>query len=487
MTRTINWKQGFWLGAGILPSILITIGPMAAIVGTASIIAWPLSTLLGFIQLFLFAELAAIFPNKTGGASIYGAVAWMRYGKIFGPINIWCYWITWSGALAVTASLAGNYIMTIFLANTPLAKFSITLFDLSAFLPGISFRVDGIILCSAAILLLTFYMQHKGILQTAKIQFVLALLSLIPLLLLTIAPSIAGQVDFNNFLPLIPQNTTSWLSVNAFTLMMGAMFFAGYITYSAEIALCYVSDFKDPEKDTFKAIMVLGVVAAACFIIFPFTFLGVLGMNNITDPAFVGGDPQVAVIKLAEIVFGGGSGKLLTLMLILAFILGIVTPMSSSSRTLYQASVDGLLPKFLTKLNQHGAPARAMWTDLIFNLILLSLGNPVFVIAAGNVAYVFCIFMNLNAVWMLRKQMPQLYRSFKAPDWLVYWGGPALSLLNLSFIIFGAEAIAPHSLWYGIGAISLIIPIFCYRHYVVDKGVWPESARRYLEITEDTN
>lgn len=483
MKRIINWKEGFWLGAGVLPSILVTIGAMAAIVGTPSILIWTISTSIGFLQLFLFAELAAIFPNKTGGASIYGAVAWQRYGKIFAPINIWCYWLTWSSALAVTAALAGNYIITAFLADTPLAKFSITLLDLSAVLPGISLKIDGIILCSAAILLLAFYLQHRGILQTARIQYALTLLSLIPLLLLAVVPLVTGKVNLANFVPFVPQGTTSWLSGAAFTVLMGGLFMGGYIAYGAEVAVCYVSEYKDPVKDTVKGITVLGAVTTACFIIFPFTFLGVLGMNNITDPAFVKGDPQAAVVKLAEIAFGNGSGTLLTLMLIIALLLAIVTPMSGSSRTLYQASIDGFLPKFLSQLNQHGTPARAMWTDLIFNLFLLCLGNPVFIIAACNVAYMICIFMNLNAVWMLRKQLPDHPRAFRAPNWLVYVGGPALSLLTLCFIIFGANVFDPNALWYGLGAIVLIIPIFYYRHYIVDKGVWPEAAAKYLDIS----
>jgi len=53
MKRSIDWKEAFWLGAGVLPSILVTIGAMAAIVGTPSILVWTLSTAIGFVQLFL--------------------------------------------------------------------------------------------------------------------------------------------------------------------------------------------------------------------------------------------------------------------------------------------------------------------------------------------------------------------------------------------------------------------------------------------------
>jgi len=47
-------------------------------------------------------------------------------------------------------------------------------------------------------------------------------------------------------------------------------------------------------------------------------------------------------------------------MLIFALILAVSTSMASSSRTLYQGSVDGWLPKYLSEINKHGAPTNAM-------------------------------------------------------------------------------------------------------------------------------
>jgi len=52
--------------------------------------------------------------------------------------------------------------------------------------------------------------------------------------------------------------------------------------------------------------------------------------------------------------------------MILALVLCIMTAMAGSSRTLYQGSVDGWLPRYLSHVNEHGAPTRAMWTDLVF-------------------------------------------------------------------------------------------------------------------------
>ena len=114
---------------------------------------------------------------------------------------------------------------------------------------------------------------------------------------------------------------------------------------------------------------------------------------------------------------GGGAfiGNLLVVMLILALLLSVMTTMAGSSRTLYQGSVDGWLPRYLGKANQHGAPARAMWTDLGFNLVLLLLSDTLFVLAASTVCYMIFNFLNLNAGWLHRRDNPDVPRPWRAP------------------------------------------------------------------------
>jgi peptidoglycan biosynthesis protein MviN/MurJ (putative lipid II flippase) len=65
---------------------------------------------------------------------------------------------------------------------------------------------------------------------------------------------------------------------------------------------------------------------------------------------------------------------------------------------------------------------------------------------------------------------------------MIYVMGPILSLLNLAFIIFGANVYAPNALWYGLGIIAL-----AYTHFLVPalysrQGVWPEAAQKHLQI-----
>ena len=62
---------------------------------------------------------------------------------------------------------------------------------------------------------------------------------------------------------------------------------------------------------------------------------------------------------MARMVGGGAlvSG-LIVLMLLFALVLSIITAMAGSSRTLYQGSVDGWLPRYLSHLNGHGVPTK---------------------------------------------------------------------------------------------------------------------------------
>ena len=110
---------------------------------------------------------------------------------------------------------------------------------------------------------------------------------------------------------------------------------------------------------------------------------------------------------------GGLVERIIVAMLVMALLLAIITSMAGSSRTLYQASVDGWLPKYLSYANHNGAPTKAMWTDLCFNLVLLMMSDYVFVLAISNVCYIIFNFLNLNAAWIHRKGRSQLGRSLR--------------------------------------------------------------------------
>ena len=88
--RKIGWAGAFWVASGVPALVLFSIGSIAATVGKPSWAVWIISIGFGFLQSFSYAEIAGLFPHKSGGASVYGAVAWVRYSKMLAPLSVWC-------------------------------------------------------------------------------------------------------------------------------------------------------------------------------------------------------------------------------------------------------------------------------------------------------------------------------------------------------------------------------------------------------------
>src|SRR5918995_968848 len=138
--RVISWKDAFWVASGVPALVLFSIGGIAATVGTPSWVVWTLSVLMGFVQAFTYAEIAGMFPSKSGGASVYGAAAWVRYGRIIAPLSVWCNWVAWSPVLAIGTGIAAGYIFNaLFAPDSAVLTWGIPLLDLGFLQEGPSF------------------------------------------------------------------------------------------------------------------------------------------------------------------------------------------------------------------------------------------------------------------------------------------------------------------------------------------------------------
>ncbi|HWU34125.1 MAG TPA: APC family permease [Methylovorus sp.] len=511
--RKIGWQGAFWVASGVPALVLFSIGAIAATVGKPSWMVWMISIAFGFIQAFTYAEIAGLFPHKSGGASVYGAVAWVRYSKFIAPVSVWCNWFAWSPVLAIGSGLAAGYILSaLFAPDAVINTWQITLLDLSFIKTDLALRINATFILGAAVLMSVFAVQHGGILRSARVTMILGITALIPLMLIGLIPILTGDVPQVNFFPMAPLSYDTagnvvdgvW-GIEGWKLMAGGLFIAAWSTYGFETSVCYTREFKNPKTDTFKAIFYSGLLCIAVFTLVPIAFQAHLGLGQLVTPAVVDAagttvTPAVYSGMLAPEIYSGmgvasalsdmaGGGKLIgnvmVIMLVLALLLSIMTSMAGSSRTLYQASVDGWLPKYLSKVNEHGAPTPAMWTDLCFNLLLLLLSDYVFVLAASNVGYIIFNFLNLNSGWIHRLDRPNWLRPYKAPTILLAAGG-VLSFVNLALMGFGADIWGEGTLMTGLIFGALIIPVFIYRHYVQDKGQFPKAMLEDMHIADES-
>ena len=509
LERGIDWTGAFWVASGVPPLVLFSIGAVAATVGKLSWIIWTASIAMGFIQSFTYAEIAGLFPNKAGGTSIYGAIAWVRYGKVIAPISVWCNWFAWSPVQATGSALAAGYILNgLYAPDSMINTWQLTLLDLGSLKTGLSLRINATFLLGAVILLAVKFIQDGGILRSANTTKILGISAMIPLLLIGIVPIVTGDIVRTNYFPLVPLAHDaagrvidgSW-NMAGITVFAAGMFLAAWSTYGFETAVCYTGEFKNPKTDTFKAIFYSGLLCVVVYTLVPFAFQGFLGLGSLVHPAVVDASGQVTAAAeyggmlapdiysgmgvaavMAKMVHAGAIvGVMVVIMLILALVLSLMTSMAGSSRTLYQASLDGWLPKYLAKVNSHGAPTNAMLTNLGFNLVLLLLSDTVFVIGAANIGYLLFNFLNLNAGWIHRLDRPRQDRPWRAPTWILA-AGAVLSFVNLAFMGFGADVYGAGTLKTGLIFAAMIVPVFVYRHYIQDKGTFPPEMAEDLEM-----
>lgn len=507
--RKIGWQGAFWVASGVPALVLFSMGAISATVGKPAWLVWAISITFGFIQAFTYAEIAGLFPHKSGGASVYGAVAWVRYSKFIAPVSVWCNWFAWSPVLAIGSGLAAGYILSaLFSPDAAINTWQITLMDLSSIKAGLSLRINATFILGAAVLLTVFSIQHGGILRSAKATMILGVTALIPLMLIGLVPILTGDMPMANFFPLAPLSYDTagnvidgiW-NIEGWKLMAAGLFIAAWSTYAFETAVCYTREFKNPKTDTFKAIFYSGLLCIAVYTLVPIAFQAHLGLGHLVTPAVTdaAGNVTTAAVydgMLAPEIYSGmgvsgvlssmlGGSELivtiLVIMLVLALLLSIMTSMAGSSRTLYQASVDGWLPKYLSQVNEHGAPTKAMWTDLCFNLLLLLMSDYVFVLAASNVGYIIFNFLNLNSGWIHRMDRPNWDRPYKAPTILLLLGG-LLGFVNLGLMGLGADVWGAGTLNAGLFFATLIVPVFIYRHFIQDKGVFPSAMLEDMQL-----
>ena len=389
--RSLDWKGAFWVAAGVPPLVLFSIGGIAGVAGKAAFVVWMISMTMGFLQSFTYAEIAGMFGSKSGGASVYGATAWLRYSKLVAPLSVWCNWFAWSPVLSLGCAIAAGYILnalypipagdsqavidwvaanaaTLTTAEPRVVEWLaansgssaedgvralLTLDGVAALTPAIrtweafSIAIPGLgllhfnatFLIGAVLMLVIFAIQHRGIASTASAQKVLAIVVLVPLLLVGLVPLLTGTIDSANVTGIVPPLTAGSVDEGVWnnggwTLFLGALYIAAWSTYGFETAVCYTRELKDPKRDTFRAIFFSGLLCAVFFFLVPYAFQGVLGHSGMLAPGIADGT------GIAE-VLGGMVGhsktviQIFVILMILALLSAIMTAMAGSSRTLY--------------------------------------------------------------------------------------------------------------------------------------------------------
>jgi amino acid transporter len=463
--RSINWKQGFLIAIGIPLAIIPTIGYTVSFLWAASIILWGMSVIQGFLQNMAFGELATAFPNASGIPGFAQEIFKSKNsdkkkydrGKLIGGFCAWAYWFVWAPGLAIFIIIIGAYLQGLFPSLASVDSMTLNLL------------IGVIILGGLAIL------SSRGLKYGARLGLAIAIFTVIPIMIIVAAPFLTG-----NFHPeyitssIVP---TGWVwDGDHIMLILGLMVIAQWSACCWEVVAIYGPEYKKPSTDLPKALFVTGIFCLIMYVLIQTSVIGAIGVDGVLAA------PISPLQPVAEMAFGSIGGSLVIAMLIAAMIILIEIGYTGGARAMHSMSMQGNLPRWFAKTNSKGEPMRAIFVIAIVNLFLLLLGNPVAILAASAIAYIFAFAIGL-AAYVKAKRDPELRkldRPYKAPyGWI--WVAAALAILQIPFLMVGALYI--DNLSYGLmptvvgfAVLAIFFPLWIISQHENHKPTLKESA-----------
>src|SRR3954464_13614740 len=87
LLKAMTWWDGFVVALSRPGFLIASLGGSIAALGTTGALRlWTISICLGALQNNIHAELACMFPNKSGGVALYAHEAWRKYLTLIGPL-----------------------------------------------------------------------------------------------------------------------------------------------------------------------------------------------------------------------------------------------------------------------------------------------------------------------------------------------------------------------------------------------------------------
>jgi diguanylate cyclase (GGDEF)-like protein/PAS domain S-box-containing protein len=114
---------------------------------------------------------------------------------------------------------------------------------------------------------------------------------------------------------------------------------------------------------------------------------------------------------------------------------GTLQPLAGASRTLMQLAEDGLLPRLFALRSRLDVPWVATLLTALPATAFLLAGDPTWLIAAANLAYLIGIGLPSVAVWLLRRDAPHLARPYRAPRGTIHLGLLAAAVWGITRLL----------------------------------------------------
>ncbi|HEY0301214.1 MAG TPA: amino acid permease [Rhizomicrobium sp.] len=409
--RVLGWAGTAALAMGgsnqslfLLSALFIGQGAIAG-QGSAAVPLLIFGLLLALAAAPGWTELVLLYPNRVGGIAASCTEAFGRYSPILANLTGVGYWWGWVPTCGLTAILSASAIH-------------------QWYLPGA--RVELI-----ATVLVLFFMTVNlcGIKWVSRIVIPIGIASTVLAFLSGLLPVFAGEVDWRRALDFhLTTPFDGWFGT--LTSLMAGLYLIGFAAPAFEAATCHVGETRNPVREVPRAMLASAAMAVVYFLVLPMVWLGALGPGAL-------GHELAQVLGPTYAPLFGSAGKALALgFMMMTMFHGTVQPLAGAARTLSQLSDDGLVPEFLGKRSSStDVPWVATVLTAAMAIAFLWMGDPVWLIASANFTYLISICMPSVAVWLLRKDRPDVARPYRAPRGMIVLGLVAAGIWGLSAIL----------------------------------------------------
>lgn len=437
LVRSLKVRDILALGVGTIvsASIFTLPGEVAAMhTGPAVAISFILAAIAAGLVAFAYAEMSAAMPFAGSAYSWINVI----FGEFWGWVAGW-------------ALLAEYFIALAFVGSGLSANFRALIAPLGWKLPASlsnAFGTDGGIvdIISIVSIALVSILVSNGLGKVARVENALVVLKVIAILLFVVVGATA--IKHSNFVPFIPKyhetangSFGGWQGIYAGV----AMIFLSYIGFDSVAANS--AEAIDPEKTMPRGIIGSLVIAVILFVSVSLVLVGVVPYQKYAGNAEpVGlalryaGHPVVAVIVQTIAVFG--------------MFTALIGMTMAGSRLIYSFGRDGMLPKWLGKIDKDHRPNNAVLAITVAAIIIGTL-FPFSAISQLVSAGTLIAFMFVSiAIIPLRKREGNdiVDPSFKMPLYPVL---PILAFLASLVVFLGLDIQAKvYALaWFIIGVI----------------------------------
>ncbi len=373
--------------------------------GSAAVPLLIMGVLLGWAAAPAWTELVLMWPNRVGGISAACAEAFRPYNPVLSSLTGTCYWWGWIPTCGLTALLSASAFQQWYFPGLPVEAVAVAIVSLFTFVN----------LC--------------GIKWVARLAMPIATVSATLAFVSALVPIYSGQVDWHqSFAYHLTSPFEGWFG--DVTSIMAGLYLIGFTAPAFEAAACHVGETIDPNRNVPRAMLASAIMAGVYFIVLPVVWLGVLGPDAL-------GNDLASVLGPTFAPLLGSLGKSAAIWFVMLNMFhGTLQPLAGAARTMSQLSDDGLLPRFLSRrLAKTDCPWAATLLTAGSAIIFLIAGDPVWMIAAANFTYLIGICMPNIAAWLLRRDLPDAVRPYRAPRGMVTVGVVAAAIWLLAAIL----------------------------------------------------